>query len=97
MSGLVFEDFQPHAGAVFILHEQDLPPLELTLETVESLKGIGLPGVRPSFSLTFRCAEQQALEGRIYCLEHPAMGEVEIYLSPVARDANGVQYQALFN
>jgi hypothetical protein len=97
MSGLVFEDFQPHAGAVFILHDEDLPPLELTLETVDALKAIGLPGVRRSFSLIFRCAEQRALEGRIYCLAHPAMGEVDIYLSPVARDANGVQYQALFN
>jgi len=97
MPGLVFEDFQPHAGAVFILHEVDLPPLELTLEEVEPLKSPGLPGMRPPFSLIFRCAEQQALEGRIYCLEHPAMGEVAIYLSPVARDAAGVQYQALFN
>ena len=99
MAGLVFEDFEPHQGGLFIVHEDDLPPLELTLETAERLKVRGGPGpdMRPPFSLVFRCAEQEPLPGRIYCLEHPAMGQVAIYLSAIGRDQDGVQYEALFN
>jgi len=98
MQRLVFEDFQPYQGTVFILHEADLPPLELTLETAELLHAHGvLPGGRPPFSLVFRCAEQEPLPGRIYSVKHPSMGDLTIYMSAIARDARGVQYEALFN
>jgi hypothetical protein len=96
MTELVLEAFQPHAGGVFILHDEALPPMELTLETVEPLTN-HVQLARPPFSLIFRCPDMQVLPQRIYCLEHPAMGEISLFLVPVAQDAGGVQYQALFN
>lgn len=98
MSGLVIEDFQPREGSVFMLNEDDLPPLELKLETVEALNASGGPkGMRPPFSLMFRCPDQRVLPQRLYRLEHPAMGEIAIFMVPIGRDQSGVQYQALFN
>jgi len=95
---LVIEDFQPCAGGVFLLNEDELPPLELMLETVEALNIVGGPPLaRPPFSLIFLSPEQLVLPPRIYRMEHPAMGEVSVFLSPISRDASGVRYQALFN
>ena len=98
MVGLLIEDFQPREGSVFMLNEDDLPPLELVLETVEPLKQKGGPkGMRPPFSLLFRCQDQRVLPQRQYRFEHPAMGEVSIFIVPIGRDESGVQYEALFN
>jgi len=98
MTGLVIEDFQPREGSVFMLAEDDLPPLELTLETVEPLSLNGGPkGMRPPFSLMFRCPDQRVLPQRQYRLDHPAIGEVSIFIVPIGRDETGVRYEAIFN
>jgi hypothetical protein len=96
MTGLILEDFQPYAGAAFIVREDEIPPLELTLESIEPLP-VHFVGVRPPFSLMFRCPDMRVLPQNIYCLEHPSMGKISLALVPVARDSGGVQYQALFN
>jgi len=96
MTELTIETFQPHAGSTFVLHEAALPPLELTLEAIDPLRRY-IETSRPPFSLIFRCPDMQVLPQETYCLEHPALGEVSIFLVPVGRDASGVQYQAVFN
>jgi len=98
MPNYLFEDFEPHEGGVFVLNEENLPALEFQLETAERLpeRG-GPPGMRPPFSLTFRCAEPQALVQGHYHFAHDGMGKPEFFLVPIGRDEAGVIYQAIFN
>lgn len=49
------------------------------------------------FSLLFRGPAQPVLPQATYTLEHAAAGALAIFLVPVGRDAQGVQYQAIFN
>lgn len=95
---LVFEDFADKVGEVFAVSEQGVPGIPLTLREAEPLNpAFGLPGVRPPFSLIFLARDPRVLPQRIYRLEHQALGEVSIVLVPVAKDAQGVTYQAVFN
>ena len=98
MTTYVFEDFEPHAGGVFVLAEEGLPPLEFQLETAERLPARGGPdGMRPPFSLIFRCAEQEVLSQGHYHFAHDEMGKPDIFVVPIGRDEAGVIYQAVFN
>lgn len=49
------------------------------------------------FSLMFRGPGQAVLPQATYTLEHAALGTLVIFLVPVGRDPQGVQYQAIFN
>jgi hypothetical protein len=73
------------------------PDFELVLDAVEHLKAYGGPERRPPFSLIFRCADERVLPQHTYSLNHPALGEVSVFLVPIGKDAKGVSYQALFN
>ena len=52
---------------------------------------------REPFSLIFCLPLKSPLPQRIYTLEHPALGWLEIFLVPVALDARGLSLQAVFN
>lgn len=49
------------------------------------------------FSLMFRGPAAPLLEQATHALAHPVMGEFAIFLVPVARDAQGIHYQAIFS
>ena len=49
------------------------------------------------FSLMFRGPAQAPLQQATYTLEHPATGALAIFLVPVGRTADAIQYQAIFN
>ncbi len=56
------------------------------------------PGaVREPFRLTFRGPITPTLPQRIYKLQNPSSGEVEIFLVPVGPDSEGMRYEAVFN
>ncbi|MFC5569288.1 DUF6916 family protein [Lysobacter yangpyeongensis] len=62
----------------------------------------GLPagammGARAPFSLLFRNASSFLFPQQTYRMRHPAIGEVGIFLVPVAREREGFLYQAVFN
>lgn len=95
---LVFEDFADKVGDAFAVSEEGLPPIALRLRQAEPLNpAMGLPGVRPPFSLMFLANDPRVLPQGNYRLEHRGLGEVSICLVPVAKDAEGVTYQAVFN
>ncbi|MGC3988450.1 MAG: hypothetical protein QM796_01950 [Chthoniobacteraceae bacterium] len=54
-------------------------------------------GFRAPFSLTFRGPSGLYLPQGIYRLEHEAMGALEIFLVPIAPDAQGSHFEAVFN
>jgi hypothetical protein len=95
---LVFEDFADKVGEVFVVSEQGVPAIPLTLTEAEPLPArMGLEGVRPPFSLIFLGKDPRVLPQRLYRLEHDDMGELMIFLVPIGKDTQGVNYQAVFN
>jgi len=53
--------------------------------------------MRAPFSLLFRTASQVHLPQKLYNLKNNKLGKLEIFLVPVARDREGVLYQAVSN
>jgi hypothetical protein len=72
--------------------------LPMTLVEVQPLPVNPFPGmIRAPFSLLFRTASQVVLPQKLYGLKNASLGRLEIFLVPVARDREGVLYQAVFN
>ncbi len=95
---LVFEDFADKVGSVFAIAETAVPSVPLVLAEATPLDpAMGLPGTRPPFSLMFLAKEPSVLPQGLYRLKNDGLGEVEIFLVPVGRDAKGVSYNATFN
>lgn len=95
---LVYEDFADKVGGVFALAETAVPSVPLVLAEATPLDpAMGLPGVRPPFSLMFVANEPNVLPQGLYRLKNDGLGEVEIFLVPVGKDAKGVSYNATFN
>ncbi len=55
------------------------------------------PETHGSFSLVFRGAPAPVYGQQMVTLRHPAIGEQVIFVAPVAADAEGVSYEAVFN
>jgi hypothetical protein len=100
---LSVSDFVGHVNGSFRI------PLDsgemVDLELIEA-KTIG-EGHRPdapevrrrAFSLIFRGPPDRLLPQRIYPVEHPTLGTLEIFLVPLGPegDSEGLHYQAVFN
>ncbi|WP_369944858.1 DUF6916 family protein [Xanthomonas medicagonis] len=52
---------------------------------------------RAPFSLLFRNTSSFLFPQQTYRMRHPRLGEVGIFLVPVARERDGFLYQAVFN
>ena len=89
------DDFTPHVATTFLLEAGDYIRFPLRLDGVERLRGA--PGRREPFSLFFEGPPEARLPQRIYRLEHDTMGQMEIFLVPIAASADSVCFQAVFN
>jgi hypothetical protein len=92
---LTKESFEPITGSVFTvrLGEDATMALQLTAVAGNGLKGAAS---REQFSLHFRGPATPALAQRIYRLEHPHLGALEIFLVPIRKDSAGMIYEAVF-
>ena len=96
---LTLSDFAPLIGSAFQIRDQ----LEMTrqLELIEAKKLNDLPtnsDSRPeSFSLLFQGSDDLVLPQRIYGLQHTHLGELSLFLVPVARRTDSICYEAIFN
>ncbi len=54
------------------------------------------PGYRPPFSLRWSGPPTPILAQGIHHLTHPELGELEIFLGPIAADASAATYEAIF-
>jgi hypothetical protein len=91
------EEFAPRANETFdlLLGESSVT---LTLVEVKPLPVNAFPGMmRPPFSLLFRSGSAVVLPQRIYRLNNATMGALDVFLTPVGRDPQGIVYQAVFN
>jgi hypothetical protein len=94
---LTFESFSPHLNSTFELGLGE-SGMELTLAQATKQPVQAFPGMmREPFSLIFRSGSPVVLPQRIYPFRHTEMGKLDIFIVPVARDAQGIVYQAVFN
>ncbi len=93
------EIFTPHVGTVFNLEHPEQSE-NFTLVEAKPLKSYDHPNKkRDPFSLFFQGSRTDLqFNQQILPLQHPALGLVEIFIVPIARNDNGTfQYQAVFN
>lgn len=96
---LALDDFAPQKDTVFQLSGAGVPaaPLALTLiETRTLVAGDGIANRRQPFGLTFRGPLEPQLPQRIYRLDHPAVGSHDVFLVPIGRRPDGMEYEAIF-
>jgi hypothetical protein len=97
LDALTLDAFAPHVGEEFVLVHEQAGRLELELLEARAVGGDRAPGNdRRPFSLLFRGPVEPLLPQRIYRLEHDTVGPLEIFIVPVARDAAGTHYEAIF-
>ncbi len=89
---------RPTVGSTYALDLGEYGALDLTLVAAE---GYGVPAAsdgvaREPFSLEFRGPLDPQLGQATYQLVHAELGSLAVFLVPVARDAEGMRYQAIF-
>jgi len=96
--GLVFEDFADKVDEVFVIGQDGVPAIPLTLKEAELLNpAFAPPGLRPPFVLTLFARDPRILPQSLYRMEHQELGAVTVFLVPSAKNAEGVTYVATFN
>jgi hypothetical protein len=88
------ELFAKHVNTNFVVQHPSLGDVTLELVAVSELRET--PRQR-MFSLVFRGPLEQPLEQGLRPLSHEAMGNDELFLVPIAREADGFRYEAVFN
>ena len=78
----------------FLMAFPDAEPLEL--ELINVVEHPSAPG-QEQFSAIFRAPLNAPVAQGIYQLEHAQFGTFGIFLVPIGRDQQGVQYEAFFN
>jgi hypothetical protein len=94
LESLTHESLAENMHTMFRVPVESGEPLELELIEVGEKRR-----VRESeqFSIVFRGALSFLLPQCIHHLEHERLGEFDLFLVPIARDADGFRYEAVFN
>lgn len=87
------ETFAPHVNTDFTTA---IDGQALKLRLTEVMEGQSNERVL-QFSIFFLGPLTPVLEQRLYRLEHAQLGDMELFLVPIARDADGMKYQAVFS
>jgi hypothetical protein len=92
------EDFKQHEGTKFRVLVESPAPVELELTRVKSYNPQASEQMNMErFSLFFQGPDDVMLQQGTYPLEHPAMGELNLFVVPIGRDERGFQYEVVFN
>ena len=95
---LTEEEFSKHLKTKFRVRLELPEPVELELVEVRGRpSGPGEQQGMERFSAFFRGPSHLRLNQHTFPLAHEQMGEFEIFLVPVAQDADGFLYEAVFN
>lgn len=93
---LTSEVFAGHIGEMFRIHVSETTAVEAILaEVAERSAPAGFE--RTPFTLLLRGPRDAILPQRIYPVEHPGLGTLEIFLVTVGPDAEGMRYEAVFS
>jgi hypothetical protein len=94
LAALTAADFEAAVGSAFRVIDGPTGPLELLLTEVVRVNV--RPGKGRPFSLLFQGPTSPVLEQVIHRLSNAEMGELDIFLGPVAADAGATTYEAVF-
>ena len=87
--------FEPHLNTTFRVVHDGPDTFDLALIEVADKTPDGFPGEQ--FSLLFKGPPEMMLLQQTCTLEHPEMGQVLLFLVPIAQKKDGYHYEALFN
>ncbi len=92
------EAFLPHLEEPFTVALEGLPAdFAFRLAEARPLGSETVPGAkRKPFALLFKGPTQPLLPQRIYPLEHPALGRLELFLVPLGPETGEMRYEAVF-
>lgn len=96
LSQLPVEDFEAITGHDVAVRGPDGDQTCRVEEVVRSKHPTGRAH-EPGFSVYLRGPAQPALAQGIHAVEHPRHGTLELFLTPVARDVQGMRYEIVFN
>lgn len=88
------ELFAGHLNTKFRMHYGDSQSAELQLV---SATDVGSSERQRQFSLVFLGPLDAPILQGIYRVEHDDLGNLDLFLVPIARDDKGVRYEAIFN
>jgi hypothetical protein len=95
LASLTAQDFEAVLGSSFaVLDAQCQVVLSLSLARVVRLQE--RPGYRQPFSLRWTGPPAPILAQHAYHLTHPGLGDIEIFLGPIAASASVATYEAVF-
>ena len=95
MDLLTLEHFAPCVNDTF---EASLDGMSVPFVLVEARAlASTTSAARAPFSLLFRNGSAFLFPQQIYPMRHPRLGEVGIFLVPIAQERAGFLYQAVFN
>jgi hypothetical protein len=89
--------YEPLVGETFRLEFADHPPVELTLADAAPGPWQRPEGGKTAFRLEFSGPAQPLLEQRTYRRQHPALGAIDLFIVPLARDEESATYEAVVN
>lgn len=96
-ASLTEQEFSQHVGTPFQLN-LDQQPVELKLLAVKGYPaGPNEHDGMERFSVFFDGPTNPQLLQAVYHLTHERMGELDLFLVPVAKTAEGFRYEAVFN
>lgn len=98
MDLLTLDHFARHVNETFsaVMNGGEIPFVLVEARALNSSQVV--PGAaRAPFSLLFRNGSAFLFPQQIYVMRHAGIGEVGIFLVPIAREREGFLYQAVFN
>ncbi|ADB51025.1 DUF6916 family protein [Conexibacter woesei] len=96
---LTVERFAATIGEPYAIEQPEgAPPIELVLAETEARGPAPADGDEPRqpFALVFSGPAEPQLAQQIVPLRHAALGRLEIFIVPIAVDADGARYEAVF-
>lgn len=99
LADLRMEHFAPLVDQAFTLQLPEGSTLQLRLVEATAHRQHS-PDFRPGFSLLFRCPELPAgqyISQNTYTFEHPALGQLDLFMVPIEPDQSGMRYQCIFS
>lgn len=94
MAGFRKTDFEPHMATTFQVSPAGMETVAIELVEVKDTSSAALV----AFSLLFRGSEGSVLRHDTHRMQHPALGEFELFLGPVHTGrTDAVYYQAIFS
>jgi hypothetical protein len=94
LAELTAADFEGVAGSIFELTDPGREPLAMRLADVILLPE--RPGHRQPFALRFEGPRSPVLPQAIHRIRHRDIGDLDIFIGPIASDSAGITYEAVF-